>query len=107
MRKDSFTRNEQNPVFLKEHELLALLQQERDEEEELVQSDEISESNLLKLLDRSDMIKDSVKTSGTATDSLPLKGPGWEIIVRGGQVGGMLSSIEGYKQNGDENLKQE
>lgn len=105
--KGQFHQERTKSSFLKEHELLALLQQERDEEEELVQSDEISESNLLKLLDRSDMIKDSVKTSGTATDSLPLKGPGWEIIVRGGQVGGMLSSIEGYKQNDDENLKQE
>jgi ATP-dependent DNA helicase len=102
--KGQFHQERTNPGFSKESELLALLQQERDEEEELVQSDEISESNLLKLLDRRDMINDSLKVGGAGTDSLPLKGPGWEIVVRGGQVGGMLSSIEGYKQYDDKNL---
>jgi hypothetical protein len=69
-----------------------LLQQEKDEEEELIEC-EISEANLVRLMDRSDMLNDSAENANV--DTLSLKGPGWEVVVRSGQGGSMLSSIEG------------
>lgn len=78
---------------------MALMKQERDEEEEMVQSAEISEANLMKLLDRSDLVnKTEEDSSSSSTHSLlPLKGPGWEVVIRSGK-NNLLSSIEGYKK---------
>ncbi|KAI5061437.1 hypothetical protein GOP47_0023942 [Adiantum capillus-veneris] len=78
-------------ITLEESELLALLKQERDKEE-LHQSAEISEENLLKLLDRSDMLN-YAHQSNVGNLCLPLKGPGWEVVIRSGQ-NSLLSSIE-------------
>jgi ATP-dependent DNA helicase len=85
-------RQERNTNMLEESDLLALLQQEKDEEEELIEC-EISEANLVRLMDRSDMLNDSAENANV--DTLSLKGPGWEVVVRSGQGGSMLSSIEG------------
>ncbi|XP_057857656.2 ATP-dependent DNA helicase DDM1 [Cryptomeria japonica] len=82
---------------LEEADLIALLKQEKDEEEELIQT-EIDDANLLRLLNRSDMLKDSAGNDKASSDALPLKGPGWEIVVRSGKGGSVLSSIEGYRQ---------
>ncbi|XP_024518149.1 ATP-dependent DNA helicase DDM1 isoform X1 [Selaginella moellendorffii] len=58
---------------LDESDLLSLLRDERSEEEELVQSSEISDSDLVTLLDR---------TGGCSIDEeKPIRGPGWEIIL--------------------------
>eukprot|EP01018_Ginkgo_biloba_P025603 Gb_06567 [translate_table: standard] len=95
--KGQFCQERTNSNIVKESDLLALLQQERDEEEEFVQSEEISEPNLLRLLDRSDMKQDSAEDLKDKSNAFPLKGPGWEVVARTGQVGSMLSSIEGYK----------
>lgn len=87
-------RQERNTNMLEESDLLALIQQEKDEEEELIEC-EISESNLVRLMDRSDMLNDSAEHASENADTLPLKGPGWEVVVRSGQGGSVLSSIEG------------
>ncbi|GLJ08114.1 hypothetical protein SUGI_0081570 [Cryptomeria japonica] len=104
--KGQFCQDRTIRSLFKESDLLALLTQERDEEEELVQSQEISEMNLLQLLDRSDMVQGSPKAVRTYSNNLPLKGPGWEVVIRAGKVENMLSSVEGYKHIVDTNMKQ-
>lgn len=95
--KGHFRQERDHPkITLQESDLLALLKQERDEEEEFVQSAEISDENLLKLLDRRDLV-DSSQQSNVVNCSLPLKGPGWEVVVRSGK-NNLLSSIEGYRK---------
>lgn len=95
--KGQFRQERDHPkITLQESDLLALLKQERDEEEELVQSAEISEENLLKLLDRSDLLGEPDE-SCSDTSVLPLKGPGWEVVIRSGK-NNLLSSIEGYRK---------
>ncbi|MCO5551009.1 hypothetical protein L7F22_004504 [Adiantum nelumboides] len=98
--KGQFRQERDHPkIILQESDLIALLKQERDEEEELVQSAEISDENLMKLLDRSDLIAKlaGIDNSGFDEQFLPLKGPGWEVVVRSGK-NSLLSSIEGYKK---------
>ncbi|KAH9314573.1 hypothetical protein KI387_023200 [Taxus chinensis] len=90
-------RQERVTNTLEEADLLDLLKQEKDEEGGLMQT-EINESNLLRLLDRSDMLFDSAESEKTNSEPLPLKGPGWEIVVRSGKGESVLSSIEGYRQ---------
>lgn len=95
--KGQFQQERDHPkITLEESDLVALLKQERDEEEEMVQSAEISEENLMKLLDRSGLIG-RTEEDGLKGDVLPLKGPGWEVVVRSGK-NNLLSSIEGYKK---------
>ncbi|KAH7404858.1 hypothetical protein KP509_15G047300 [Ceratopteris richardii] len=81
-------------IVLEEADLLALVRQERNEEEDLVQSAEVSDENLLKLLDRSDMLKDSEQNRSDRSLLLPLKGPGWEVVNRSAKSS-VLSSVEG------------
>lgn len=93
--KGQFRQERDHPgITLQESDLIALQKQERDEEEELVQSQDISDENLSLLLNRSDMVRNS---GNEVTDSLPLKGPGWEVVIRSGKSN-LLSSIEGYKK---------
>ncbi|KAK1274901.1 ATP-dependent DNA helicase DDM1 [Acorus gramineus] len=86
-------RNKSNT--LEEAELLALLRDEVDEEDKLVQTD-ICDEDLLQVLDRSDLIdahataKDGVER---AVSALPLKGPGWEVVLPARSGGGVLSSV--------------
>ncbi|XP_024032913.1 ATP-dependent DNA helicase DDM1 isoform X1 [Morus notabilis] len=79
---------------LEEEELLALLRDEETEEDKMVQTD-ISNEDLEKVLDRSDLIRkptsDEDKTDG-AGEAYPLKGPGWEVVIPNA-TGGMLSSL--------------
>ncbi|CAI9108511.1 OLC1v1008111C1 [Oldenlandia corymbosa var. corymbosa] len=71
---------------LEEEDLLALLRDEEDEEEKWIQTD-ISEDDLEKVLDRSDLI------SGSDSAALvPLKGPGWEVVIQN-VTGGVLSTL--------------
>ncbi|KAL9229450.1 hypothetical protein vseg_004914 [Gypsophila vaccaria] len=78
---------------LEEEDLLALLRDEEDEEDKMIQRD-ISEEDLEKVLDRSDLV---VTPSGEEDSNaekfvLPLKGPGWEVIIPT-PTGGVLSTL--------------
>lgn len=59
----------------------------------MVQTD-ISDENLERLLDRTDLIADSENGENAAAiaDAVPLKGPGWEVVLPTG-TGGMLSTL--------------
>ncbi|GAA0170833.1 DNA helicase [Lithospermum erythrorhizon] len=78
---------------LEEEDLLALLRDDDAEEDRWVQTD-ISDEDLERVLDRSDLIivppsEDKVIVS---TNLFPLKGPGWEVVVLTA-TGGMLSTL--------------
>ncbi|XP_060970551.1 ATP-dependent DNA helicase DDM1 [Cannabis sativa] len=78
-----------------EDDLLALLRDEESAEDKLIQTD-ISDEDLEKVMDRSDLALNTVavdaeKTNGTAA-VYPLKGPGWEVVLPT-TSGGMLSSL--------------
>lgn len=81
-----------NLWFLKfqEEDLLALLRDVETEEDKLIQTD-ISDEDLDRILDRSDLITDKEK-SETTGHSVPLKGPGWEVVIPTAS-GGMLSTL--------------
>jgi len=76
---------------------LALLRDEEDAEDKLTQTD-ISDEDLLRVLDRSDLVSGSVdgrevKPEAAAVGSLPLRGPGWEVIIPANSAGSVLSSL--------------
>ncbi|KAF5752968.1 DECREASED DNA METHYLATION 1 family protein [Tripterygium wilfordii] len=73
---------------LEEEDLLALLRDEETAEDKLIQTD-ISDENLERVLDRSDLVVGCEEPSATA---IPLKGPGWEVILPTA-TGGMLSTL--------------
>ncbi|KAL2551521.1 ATP-dependent DNA helicase DDM1 [Forsythia ovata] len=76
-----------------EEELLALLRDEEDGEDKWIQTS-ISDENLEKILDRSDLIANSSedKNPETKPTCVPLKGPGWEVVIPT-TAGGMLSTL--------------
>ncbi|KAL7131882.1 hypothetical protein ABFS83_12G034800 [Erythranthe nasuta] len=74
---------------MSEEELLALLRDEDNEEDRLIQTD-ISDEDLEIVLDRSDLVVNSVESKQKSV--LPLKGPGWEVIIPTA-TGGMLSTL--------------
>ena len=72
---------------------MALLRDEETAEDKMIQTD-ISDEDLEKVLDRSDLIansNDEEKANGAAA-AYPLKGPGWEVVIPTAS-GGMLSSL--------------
>ncbi|KAK9136358.1 hypothetical protein Syun_015688 [Stephania yunnanensis] len=71
--------------LLEEDDLLSLLQDQEDPEEKLIQT-EISDEDLKKVMDRSDLVV------GYDGDAFPLKGPGWEVVIPP-QSGGVLSTL--------------
>lgn len=71
--------------MFQEEELLALLKDEENEEEKWIQTD-VTEDDLERVLDRSDLI------SGSDSAALPLKGPGWEVVIPN-VTGGVLSTL--------------
>ncbi|XVF17882.1 hypothetical protein REPUB_Repub10bG0162900 [Reevesia pubescens] len=79
--------------LVEEEDLLALLRDEENAEDKMIQTD-ISEEDLERLLDRSDLIADSVdgEKAKPIADAVPLKGPGWEVVLPSGS-GGMLSTL--------------
>lgn len=81
-----------------ESDLLALLRQEQDEEEEHVQSTEISNADLEVALDRQEMVLGRDECLNQGIPVLALKGPGWEEVIQGGSDGNLLTSIEGYRK---------
>nr|XP_043634422.1 ATP-dependent DNA helicase DDM1 [Erigeron canadensis] len=81
--------------FLEEEDMLSLLRDDDDPEDKRIQTD-ISDEDLEKVLDRSDLIAAGpVKADGKPdflTCTLPLKGPGWEVVIPTAS-GGMLSTV--------------
>lgn len=77
-----------------EEELLALLRDDEDEEDRWIQTD-ISDEDLEKVLDRSDLIGSSStedENGETKGNLFPLKGPGWEVVIPTAS-GGVLSTL--------------
>ncbi|XP_054825112.1 ATP-dependent DNA helicase DDM1 [Prosopis cineraria] len=75
-----------NSMDVKEdEELLELLQEEESAEDKAIQTD-ISDEDLEKLLDRSDLISGNLN----CPSKIPLKGPGWEVVI---PTGSMLSTL--------------
>jgi ATP-dependent DNA helicase len=75
---------------MQEEELLALLRDELDEEDRMIQTD-ISDEDLWKVMDRSDLT--GLPGAADATPLIPLKGPGWEVVLASKSGGGMLSVL--------------
>ncbi|KAL5580003.1 hypothetical protein UlMin_012445 [Ulmus minor] len=77
-----------------EHEdILALLRDEETTEDKMIQTD-ITDEDLNKVLDHSDMFNrkaEDDETNGVAV-AFPMKGPGWEVVIPT-TTGGMLSSL--------------
>ncbi|KAG2639728.1 ATP-dependent DNA helicase DDM1-like isoform X1 [Panicum virgatum] len=88
--KGHFEQDREKPNALDEAELLALLRDEQADEDKLVQTD-ISDEDLLKLMNRSDL--PGPPGAADATPLIPLKGPGWEVVVPTKSGGGMLCSL--------------
>lgn len=88
--KGQFQQDRAKPNALDEAELLALLRNEQDEEDRMIQTD-ISDEDLLKVMDRSDLT--GPPGAVDATPLVPLKGPGWEVVVASKSGGGMLTAL--------------
>uniref|UniRef100_A0A2P2IWV1 Helicase C-terminal domain-containing protein n=1 Tax=Rhizophora mucronata TaxID=61149 RepID=A0A2P2IWV1_RHIMU len=80
-------------VNSEEEEILALLKYQETAEDKLIQTD-ISDEDLDRVLDRSDMIAGSSdgKENNAADGAIPLKGPGWEAVIPSA-AGGVLSTL--------------
>ncbi|KAL3637848.1 ATP-dependent DNA helicase ddm1 [Castilleja foliolosa] len=77
-----------------EDELLALLQDDEDHEDKWIQTD-ISDADMDRILDRSDLVVNSSEEEDESKQNvevLPLKGAGWEVVVPT-STGGMLSTL--------------
>ncbi|EOA12947.1 hypothetical protein CARUB_v10025927mg [Capsella rubella] len=75
---------------LEEEDILGLLKDDETAEDKLIQTD-ISEEDLDRLLDRSDLTI-TLPGEKQADESFPVKGPGWEVVLPS-SAGGMLSSL--------------
>ncbi|KAJ8493038.1 hypothetical protein OPV22_014759 [Ensete ventricosum] len=89
--KGHFQQERMKPNTLEESELLALLRDEEDPEDKLVQTD-ITDEDILRVLDRNDLTG-PVNDDAASRNSLPLKGPGWEVVIPTKSGGGVLSSL--------------
>ncbi|KAG2546267.1 hypothetical protein PVAP13_9KG027157 [Panicum virgatum] len=87
--RGQFEQERAKPNVLEEGELLALLRDEQAEEDKMIQTD-ISNEDLLKLMDRSDL--SGPPGAADAAPLIPLKGPGWEVVVPT-KSGGMLAAL--------------
>lgn len=74
-----------------ESELLALLRNKEDPDDKLIETD-ISEEDLVRVMDRSDLVVPAGGGAPVGSSVLPLRGPGWEVVIPA-QSGGMLSSL--------------
>ncbi|XP_059640968.1 ATP-dependent DNA helicase DDM1-like [Cornus florida] len=88
-------RTKPNSADMEEEDLLELLRDEYDAEDRMIQT-EISDEDLERVLDRSDLIACPPSNEGGQPDFaasvLPLKGPGWEVVIPTAS-GGMLSAL--------------
>lgn len=75
-----------------------MLHNEEDEEDKFVQTD-ITDEDLVKVLDRSDLIiqgkgeENSNESIKDLPSPIPLRGPGWEVVVTVKSEAGMLSAV--------------
>ncbi|XP_068656090.1 ATP-dependent DNA helicase DDM1-like isoform X3 [Aristolochia californica] len=93
--KGQFQQERSKANTLEEYELLALLQDAEDAEDKLIQTD-ISDEDLLKVLDRSDLAAGSIDDNSNNVpnvNTLPLKGAGWEVVIPSKSGSSMLSSV--------------
>ncbi|CAN8277631.1 unnamed protein product [Cochlearia groenlandica] len=77
-------------VSLEEDDILALLKDEETFEDKLIQTD-ISDDDLDRLLNRSDLMI-TPQGEEEVAESFPIKGPGWEVVLPSSS-GGMLASL--------------
>ena len=79
---------------MQDEDLLALLREAETAEDKMIQTD-ITDEELEKVLDRSDLVvgalNDDEESKGAAA-AIPLKGPGWEVVITTA-TGGMLSTL--------------
>ncbi|XP_050226805.1 ATP-dependent DNA helicase DDM1 [Mercurialis annua] len=82
-------------VDMEEDDILALFRDDETAEDKLIQTD-ITDEDLERVMDRNDLIVYSAdnddKETNAAIESIPLKGPGWEVVVPTA-TGGMLSTL--------------
>lgn len=76
-----------------EDDLLSLLRDKETAEDKMIQTD-ISDKDLARVLDRSDLEAPSgnEEKSNAAARAYPLMGPGWEVVLPTA-TGGMLSTL--------------
>ncbi|KAJ3672852.1 hypothetical protein LUZ60_006226 [Juncus effusus] len=77
---------------LEESELLALLKEDPNEEDKMYQTD-ISDEDLLKVMDRSDLIGPPGGAESATGGLVPLRGPGWEVVVQAKSGNSVLSAL--------------
>lgn len=86
--KGQFKQERSTTDTMEEEDLLALLRDDDSEEDKLMQTD-ISDEDLQRVLDRSDLV---VGEDESNVNVLPLKGPGWDVVIPTAS-GGMLSTL--------------
>ncbi|XP_078170989.1 chromatin remodeling 1 [Carex rostrata] len=86
--KGQFHQDRVKQNTFEDEELLALLRDDPSEEDKLIQAD-ISDDDLSRVMDRSDL----VGPAGSCNSVLPLKGPGWEVVLPAKSGGSVLSSL--------------
>lgn len=85
-------RTKSSASVLEEEDIISLLRDDETAEDKLIQT-AISDEDLQRILDRSDMVDWSPDENGNnVATPVPLKGPGWEVIVPT-SGGGMLSTL--------------
>ncbi|KAK9678263.1 hypothetical protein RND81_11G199700 [Saponaria officinalis] len=88
--KGQFKQERTKSDVMEEEDLLALLRDVEDEEDKMIQRD-ISDEDLEKVLDRTDLVVGE-QESDFKKFVLPLKGPGWEVVIPT-PTGGVLSTL--------------
>ncbi|KAK4360549.1 hypothetical protein RND71_019501 [Anisodus tanguticus] len=93
--KGQFKQEKPTTDTMEEEDLLALLRDDDSAEDKLLQTD-ISDEDLQRVLDRSDLLAGPPSkdvSPDSSVNALPLKGgPGWDVVIPTGS-GGMLSTL--------------
>ncbi|KAK4710217.1 hypothetical protein R3W88_004730 [Solanum pinnatisectum] len=89
--KGQFKQERSTTDTMEEEDLLALLRDDDNEEDRLTQTD-ISDEDLQRVLDRSDLVVGPASEDESKVNVVPLKGPGWDVVVPTAS-GGMLSTL--------------
>ncbi|KAG5621111.1 hypothetical protein H5410_006329 [Solanum commersonii] len=89
--KGQFKQERSTTDAMEEEDLLALLRDDDNEEDRLTQTD-ISDEDLQRVLDRSDLVVGPASEDESKVNVVPLKGPGWDVVVPTAS-GGMLSTL--------------
>lgn len=89
--KGQFKQERSTTDTMEEEDLLTLLRDDDTEEDRLTQTD-ISDEDLQRILDRSDLVVGSASEDESKVNVVPLKGPGWDVVVPTAS-GGMLSTL--------------